>query len=174
MLFLAPRGYRCIAHGRRVRSSQPWHGNDMDTYADELAALVESLDLNDTIHVGYSTGVGEVARYIGRQGAKRIARAVLIGAVTPFMLKTPDKSDGTSMDAFDQIRAAVLAGRFQLFKDLTLQFHGYNRPSAKAILDSRRAITRAAHPLEHAASPGRTHKCTPVHVTMSADRNHTR
>lgn len=133
MLYLASRGFRCIAHDRRGhgRSSQPWYGNDMDSYADDLAALVEALDLKDAIHVGHSTGGGEVARYIGRHGTKRVAKAVLIGAVTPLMLKTPDNPDGTPMEAFDEIRAAVLADRSQFFKDLTLPFYGYNRPGAK-------------------------------------------
>ncbi len=133
MLFLAERGYRCIAHDRRGhgRSSQPWNGNEMDTYADDLAALVEALDLKNAIHVGHSTGGGEVARYIGRHGTKRVAKAVLIGAVTPLMLKTAANPGGLPMDAFDQIRAGVLADRSQLFKDLTLPFYGANRPGSK-------------------------------------------
>ena len=112
MFFLASRGYRCIAHDRRGhgRSSQPWNGNDMDTYADDLAELVEALDLKNAIHVGHSTGGGEVARYIGRHGTKRVAKAVLIGAVPPLMLKTPANPGGTPIEAFDQIRAGV-AGR---------------------------------------------------------------
>ncbi len=133
MYFLATRGYRCIAHDRRGhgRSSQPWNGNDMDTYADDLAALVEALDLNSAIHVGHSTGGGEVARYIGRHGTKRVAKAVLIGAVPPLMLKTTANPGGLPIDAFDQIRAGVLADRSQFFKDLTPPFYGYNRPGAK-------------------------------------------
>jgi non-heme chloroperoxidase len=133
MFFLSSRGYRCIAHDRRGhgRSSQPWNGNDMDTYADDLAALAEALDLKGVIHVGHSTGGGEVARYIGRHGTKRVARAVLIGAVPPLMLKTPANPDGTPMDAFDGIRASVLADRSQFFRDLTMPFYGYNRPGAK-------------------------------------------
>jgi len=133
MLFLASRGYRCIAHDRRGhgRSSQPWNGNEMDTYADDLAALVEKLDLKDAIHVGHSTGGGEVARYIGRHGTKRVAKAVLIGAVPPLMLKTPANPGGLPMEAFDQIRAAVLADRSQFFKDLSAPFYGANRPGAK-------------------------------------------
>ena len=112
MLFLAARGYRCIAHDRRGhgRSSQPWDGNDMDTYADDLAALVETLDLKNAIHVGHSTGGGEVARYIGRHGTKRVAKAVLISAVPPLMLKTAANPGGLPIEAFDQIRAGV-AGR---------------------------------------------------------------
>src|SRR5713226_2667927 len=133
MFFLASHGYRVIAHDRRGhgRSSQPWHGNDMDTYADDLGELVQKLDLKDAIHVGHSTGGGEVARYIGRHGTKRVAKAVLIGAVTPLMLKTAANPGGLAIDAFDQIRAAVLADRSQFFKDLTLPFYGYNRPGAK-------------------------------------------
>jgi non-heme chloroperoxidase len=133
MFFLALRGYRCIAHDRRGhgRSGQPWQGNDMDTYADDLAALVESLDLKEAIHVGHSTGGGEVARYIGRHGTKRVAKAVLIGAVPPLMLKTSANAGGVPIEVFDQIRAGVLADRSQFFKDLTLPFYGYNRPGAK-------------------------------------------
>lgn len=133
MFFLGSRGYRCIAHDRRGhgRSSQPWTGNDMDTYADDLAALAEALDLKGAVHVGHSTGGGEVARYIGRHGTRRVAKAVLISAVTPLMLKTPDNPAGTPMEVFDGIRANVLADRSQFFKDLTLPFYGYNRPGAK-------------------------------------------
>ena len=133
MFFLASRGYRCIAHDRRGhgRSSQPWNGNDMDTYADDLAELVETLDLKNAIHVGHSTGGGEVARYIGRHGTTRVAKAVLIGAVPPLMLKTAANPGGLPIDAFDQIRAGVLADRSQFFKDLSLPFYGYNRPGAK-------------------------------------------
>jgi len=133
MLFLADRGYRCIAHDRRGhgRSSQPWEGNEMNTYADDLAALVEALDLKNAIHVGHSTGGGEVARYIGRHSTKRVAQAVLIGAVPPLMLKTASNPGGLPMNAFDQLRAAVLADRAQFFKDLSMPFYGYNRPGAK-------------------------------------------
>ena len=133
MLFLASRGYRCIAHDRRGhgRSDQPWDGNEMDTYADDLAQLVEKLDLKDAIHVGHSTGGGEVARYIGRHGTKRVAQAVLIGAVPPLMLKTPANPGGLAMNAFDQIRTAVLTDRAQFFKDLSAPFYGVNRPGAK-------------------------------------------
>jgi non-heme chloroperoxidase len=133
MLFLAARGYRCIAHDRRGhgRSSQPWDGNDMDTYADDLATLVEKLDLRDAIHVGHSTGGGEVARYIGRHGTGRIAKAVLIGAVPPLMLKTAANPGGLPMEAFDGIRAGVLSDRSQFFKDLSAPFYGANRPGAK-------------------------------------------
>jgi non-heme chloroperoxidase len=133
MLFLGARGYRCIAHDRRGhgRSSQPWNGNEMDTYADDLAALVEAPDLKNAIHVGHSTGGGEVARYIGRHGTKRVAKAVLIGAVPPIMLKTAANPGGLPMEAFDQIRAGVLADRSQFFKDLSAPFYGANRPGAK-------------------------------------------
>jgi non-heme chloroperoxidase len=133
MFFLASRGYRCIAHDRRGhgRSSQPWNGNDMDTYADDLAELVKALDLKNAIHVGHSTGGGEVARYIARHGTKRVAKAVLIGAVPPLMLKTDKNPGGLPMKAFDDIRAGVLADRSAFFKDLTMPFYGYNRPGAK-------------------------------------------
>jgi non-heme chloroperoxidase len=133
MFFLASQGYRCIAHDRRGhgRSSQPWDGNEMDTYADDLAALVEALDLKDAIHVGHSTGGGEVARYIGRHGTKRVAKAVLISAVPPLMLKTPANPSGLPIEAFDEIRAGVLADRAQFFKDLSAPFYGANRPGAK-------------------------------------------
>lgn len=133
MIFLADRGYRCIAHDRRGhgRSSQPWAGNDMNTYADDLATLVEKLDLTNAIHVGHSTGGGEVARYIGRHGIRRVAKAVLIGAVPPLMLKTAGNPGGTPIEAFDQIRAAVLADRSSFWKELAVPFYGFNRPGAK-------------------------------------------
>jgi non-heme chloroperoxidase len=133
MLFLADRGYRCIAHDRRGhgRSSQPWEGNEMNTYADDLSALVESLDLEDAIHVGHSTGGGEVARYIGRHGTKRVAKAALIGAVTPLMLKTAANPEGTPIEAFDQIRTAVQHDRSQFFKDLSAPFYGANREGSQ-------------------------------------------
>jgi non-heme chloroperoxidase len=133
MLFLAARGYRCIAHDRRGhgRSSQPWHGNDMDAYADDLAALVEALDVRDAIHVGHSTGGGEVARYIGRHGTRRVAKAVLIAAIPPLMLKTPANPGGLPMEVFDGIRAGVLADRSQFFSDLSAPFYGANRTGAK-------------------------------------------
>jgi non-heme chloroperoxidase len=133
MFFLSSHGYRCIANDRRGhgRSSQPWKGNDMDTYADDLSALIETLDLKKIILVGHSTGGGEVARYIGRHGTERVAKVVLIGAVPPLMLKTPANPGGLPMAAFDQIRASVAADRSQFFKDLSMLFFGYNRPGAK-------------------------------------------
>jgi len=133
MLFLASKGYRCIAHDRRGhgRSAQPWNGNDMDTYADDLAELTNHLNLKGAVHVGHSTGGGEVARYIGRHGTKRVAKAVLIGAVPPIMLKTAANPGGTPIEAFDQIRASVLADRSQFWKDLSAPFYGANRPGSK-------------------------------------------
>ncbi|MES2491119.1 MAG: alpha/beta hydrolase [Pseudomonadota bacterium] len=133
MFFLASKGYRCIAHDRRGhgRSSQPLNGNNMDTYADDLAELVTQLDLKNVIHVGHSTGGGEVARYIGRHGTQRVAKAVLIGAVPPVMLKSASNPGGTPMEAFDQIRAAVLADRSKFFQELSIPFYGFNRPDAK-------------------------------------------
>jgi non-heme chloroperoxidase len=133
MFYLASRGYRCIAHDRRGhgRSSQPWTGNDMDTYADDLAELVQKLDLDKAIHVGHSTGGGEVARYIGRHGTKRVAKAVLISAVPPLMLKTPANPDGTPIEVFDQLRARVQADRSQFWRDFSLPFYGYNREGAR-------------------------------------------
>jgi len=133
MVFLASNGFRCIAHDRRGhgRSSQPWDGNEMDTYADDLAALTQSLDLHDAVHIGHSTGGGEVARYIGRHGTARVAKAVLIGAVPPLMLQTPANPGGLPLAAFDAIRAGVTADRSQFFKDLTTPFYGYNRQGAK-------------------------------------------
>src|SRR6185436_42859 len=130
MIFLAAHGYRCIAHDRRGhgRSSQPSDGNDMDTYADDLAALVATLDLRNVIHVGHSTGGGEVARYVGRHATDRVAAAVLIGAIPPLMLKTAGNPDGLPIDVFDKTRAAVLADRSQYLKDLSGPFYGANRP----------------------------------------------
>jgi non-heme chloroperoxidase len=133
MFFLASRGYRCIAHDRRGhgRSSQPWGGNDLDSYADDLAALTEALDLRGAIHVGHSTGGGEVARYIGRHGTRRVAKAVLVGAIPPLMLKTAANPGGLPIEVFDQLRASVVADRPQFWKDLSMPFYGYNRPGAK-------------------------------------------
>lgn len=133
MLFLASHGYRCIAHDRRGhgRSSQPWNGNDMNTYADDLAKLAELLDLKNAILVGHSTGGGEVARYIGRHGTKCVEKVVLIGAVPPLMLKTAANPGGLPLEAFDKLRAAVHSDRSQFFKDLSAPFYGANRPNAK-------------------------------------------
>ena len=141
MLFLASRGFRCIAHDRRGhgRSSQPWTGNDMDTYADDLAALVQALDLKAAIHVGHSTGGGEVARYIGRHGTARVSKVVLVGAITPLMLQTPANPGGLPLKVFDDIRAGVLTDRSQFFKDLSVPFFGANRAGAtvsKGVLDT--------------------------------------
>ncbi len=142
MFFLASRGYRCIAHDRRGhgRSSQPWNGNEMDTYADDLAELTAALDLKEAIHVGHSTGGGEVTRYIGRHGTKRVSRAVLIGAVPPLMLKTAANPAGLPLDVFDGLRTASLADRSKLYIDLaTGPFYGYNRAGAhvsQGVIDS--------------------------------------
>ena len=133
MLFLADRGFRCIAHDRRGhgRSSQPWDGNEMNTYADDLAELVAALNVKNAIHVGHSTGGGEVARYIGRHGSKNVAKAVLISAVPPLMLKTAANPAGLPIEAFDQLRAAVQSDRSQFFKDLSAPFYGANRSGSK-------------------------------------------
>jgi len=133
MVYLASKGYRCIAHDRRGhgRSSQPWNGNEMDTFADDLSALMETLDLHGATLVGHSMGGGEVARYIGRHGTERVARAVLVAAVPPLMLKTAANPGGLPIKAFDDIRAGVAADRAQFFKDLTTPFYGANRPGAK-------------------------------------------
>ena len=133
LVFVASQGFRAIAHDRRGggRSSQPWDGNDMDHYADDLAALIETLDLHDAVLVGHSTGGGEVARYIGRHGTARLARAVLVGAVPPLMLKTAANPGGLPIEAFDQIRAGVTTDRSQYYKDLSAPFYGANRPGSK-------------------------------------------
>jgi non-heme chloroperoxidase len=133
MFFLVNHGYRCIAHDRRGhgRSDQPWHGNDMDTYADDLAELTEKLDLKEAVHVGHSTGGGEVARYIGRHGTKRVAKAVLVAAVTPLLVKNPAHSNGVPIDVFDNFRRALVEDRSKCFKDMTIPFYGANRPGAK-------------------------------------------
>jgi len=133
MVYMASHGYRCIAHDRRGhgRSSQPWNGNTMDTYADDLSELVDSLDLRGTTLVGHSAGGGEVARYIGRHGTGRVARVVLVGAVTPLMLKTAANPGGLPIEVFDKIRAGVAADRSQFFNDLTTPFFGANRPRSK-------------------------------------------
>jgi len=143
MTFLASNGYRCIAHDRRGhgRSDQSWKGNDMDTYADDLATLVEALDLKDAIHVGHSTGGGEVTRYIGRHGTKRVAKAVLISAVPPLLQKTAANPNGLPIEAIDQLRDGLQANRAQFFSDFSVPFFGYNRAGAKVsqgILESFR------------------------------------
>jgi non-heme chloroperoxidase len=133
MVYLAAHGYRCIAHDRRGhgRSSQPWNGNGMDTYADDLSELIAALSLRGITLIGHSTGGGEVARYIGRHGTRRIAKAVLMGSVTPLMLKTTANPGGLPMKVFDDIRAGVATDRSQFFKDLTTPFYGANRPGVK-------------------------------------------
>jgi len=133
MFFLASRGYRCIAADRRGhgRSSQPWNGNDMDTYSDDLAELVEKLDLHDAIHVGHSTGGGEVARYLGRHGTKRVTGAVLVSDITPVMIKSATNPAGTPIEVFDQIRAGIVTDRAQYFYDLSAPFYSANRPGSK-------------------------------------------
>jgi len=134
MMFLASQGYRCISHDRRGhgRSSQPWTGNDMDTYADDLSQLIETLDLKEAILIGFSAGGGEVSRYIGRYGTKRLAKVALISAVPPLMLKTADNPDGLPIEAFDKIRDGCTADRSQFYKDLASgPFFGANRPGAK-------------------------------------------
>jgi non-heme chloroperoxidase len=132
MLFLASHGYRCIAHDRRGhgRSTQTWHGNEMDTYADDLATVIDALDLRDVTLVGFSTGGGEVTRYIGRHGTSRVAKAVLVGAIPPLMLKTEANPGGLPITVFDDIRAKVLADRSTFWQELALPFYGYNRPGA--------------------------------------------
>ena len=144
MLFLANHGYRVIAHDRRGhgRSSQPWHGNDMDTYADDLATVLNTLDLTGATLVGHSTGGGEVARYIGRHGTGRVAKAVLVGAVTPQMMVSPNNPDGVPLDVFDGIRAGVQADRAQFFLDLTMPFFGFNRDGAKVSEGMRQSFLR--------------------------------
>jgi non-heme chloroperoxidase len=133
MMYFGERGYRVIAHDRRGhgRSTQTWDGNEMNTYADDLAALTEKLDLKNAIHVGHSTGGGEVARYIGRHGSKRVAAAVLISAVPPLMVKTEKNPAGAPIEVFDGLRAQYVNNRPQFYKDLTIPFYGYNRPGAK-------------------------------------------
>jgi non-heme chloroperoxidase len=133
MMYFGTRGFRVIAHDRRGhgRSTQTWDGNDMDTYADDLAVLTDKLDLKNAIHVGHSTGGGEVARYIGRHGTKRVGMAVLISAVPPLMVKTDKNPTGAPISVFDGLRAAYLANRAQFYQDITLPFYGYNRPGAK-------------------------------------------
>ncbi len=133
MMFLGEHGFRVIAHDRRGhgRSSQPWNGHDLDTYADDLAALVEALDVRNAVHVGHSTGGGEVARYIARHGTARVAKAVLVSSIPPLMLKTPANPGGLPLEVFDGLRKSVLADRSQFFRDLSAPFYGANRPDTK-------------------------------------------
>ncbi len=142
MMYLGHRGYRVIAHDRRShgRSSQTWDGNTMDQYADDLAELIERLDLRDLILVGHSTGGGEITRYMGRHGTSRVAKAVLLGAVTPLMLKTSANPGGLPIEVFDSIRKGTVEDRSQFFKDLTLPFYGFNRPGAKISEGMRKAF----------------------------------
>lgn len=142
MVFLASKGYRCVAHDRRGhgRSGQPWTGNDMDTYADDLAELMDALDLKGATLIGHSTGGGEVARYIGRHGTSRVAKAVLMGSVTPLRLKTKDNPEGTPIEAFDEVRAGVAADRSQFYMDLTIKFFGANRKEHKVTQGMREAF----------------------------------
>jgi non-heme chloroperoxidase len=133
MLFLASQGFRCIAHDRRGhgRSSQPWNGNDLDTYADDLSALIEALDLKDATLIGHSTGGGEVTRYIGRHGTAHVSKAVLVSAIPPLMLKTPANPGGLPIEVFDNLRTGVLGDRSQFYRDLAAPFYGANRPGSK-------------------------------------------
>jgi non-heme chloroperoxidase len=137
--FIASRGYRTIAHDRRGggRSSQPWDGNDLDHYADDLAALLDTLDLHEAVLVGHSTGGGEVARYIGRHGTSRLAKAVLVGAIPPLMLKTAANPGGLPIEVFDQLRAGLSADRSQFYQDLSAPFFGANRPGSKVSQGTR-------------------------------------
>jgi non-heme chloroperoxidase len=141
-VLVADNGYRAIAHDRRGhgRSSQPWTGHDLNTYADDLAQLIEQLDLREVVLVGHSTGGGEVTRYVGRHGTARVARVVLLGAITPLMLKTPANPNGTPIEAFDAIRAGVSGDRSQFYKDLSVPFYGANRPGAQVSEGVREAF----------------------------------
>jgi non-heme chloroperoxidase len=132
-MLVADNGYRAIAHDRRGhgRSSQPWNGNDLDTYADDLAQLIEQLDLHEVVLVGHSTGGGEVTRYLGRHGSNRVAKVLLLGAIPPLMLKTDANPHGTPIEAFDAIRQGVAGDRSQFYKDLSVPFYGANRPGAQ-------------------------------------------
>ncbi|MCU1468672.1 MAG: Non-heme chloroperoxidase [Actinomycetia bacterium] len=132
LFLMASNGFRAVAHDRRghARSSQPWNGNDMDHYADDLAALIEALDLHDAVLVGHSTGGGEVTRYIGRHGTSRVSKAILVGAIPPLMVKTAGNPGGTPIDAFDAIRTGLVTDRSQFYKDLSAPFYGANRPGS--------------------------------------------
>jgi non-heme chloroperoxidase len=144
LFFMASNGFRAVAHDRRGhgRSGQPWNGNDMDQYADDLAAVIEALDLHDVVLVGHSTGGGEVTRYIGRHGTSRVSKAVLVGAVPPLMLKTAANPGGTPIDAFDAIRDELTADRSQFYKDLSAPFYGANRPNSTVSQGVRDAFWR--------------------------------
>ena len=166
LLFLAERGYRVIAHDRRGhgRSSQPWTGNDMDTYADDLAALAEALDLRDAVHVGHSTGGGEVARYIARHGTTRVAKAVLIGAIPPLMLKTPANPAGLPIEVFDGIRTKVLADRSQFFKELAVPFYGAQPTRIARVAGPPRFVLAPGH-------AGRIQERLRLHQGVLGDRS---
>jgi non-heme chloroperoxidase len=142
LFLMASNGFRAIVHDRRGhgRSSQPWNGNDMDHYADDLADVIEALDLHDVVLVGHSTGGGEVTRYIGRHGTSRVSKAVLVGAIPPLMVKTAANPGGTPIDAFDGIRAGLAADRSQFYKDLSAPFYGANRPGSKVSQGVREAF----------------------------------
>lgn len=144
LFFLASRGFRAIAHDRRGhgRSSQTWDGNDMDTYADDLAAVVQALDLRDVAHVGHSTGGGEVARYIGRHGTERVGKAVLVSAIPPVMLKSANNPGGLPIEVFDDIRKGVISDRAQYYHDLSAPFYGANRAGAQVSQGIRDAFWR--------------------------------
>jgi non-heme chloroperoxidase len=139
---VASNGFRAVAHDRRGhgRSGQPWTGNEMDTYADDLAQVIEAQNLSDVILVGHSTGGGEVTRYMGRHGTARVAKAVLVGAIPPLMLKTDANPEGTPIEAFDEIRAGVSADRSQFYKDLSAPFYGANRPGSTVSQGTRDAF----------------------------------
>ena len=167
MFFLTSLGYRGIAHDRRGhgRSSQPWNGNDLDTYADDLAELVQKLDLNNAVHVGHSTGGGEVARYIGRHGTKRVAKSVLIGAIPPLMLKTPGNPGGLPIKVFDELRASVQADRSQFWKDLSMPFY----QSA-----GRQDFGRCAQVVLAAGDDGGFPRCIFLHQSILRNGHHRR
>jgi non-heme chloroperoxidase len=179
MLFLASHGYRVIAHDRRGhgRSSQPWNGNDMDTYADDLATLIEVLDLKDAIHVGHSAGGGEVARYIGRHGTTRVAKVALIAAVPPLMLKTEANPGGLPMAVFDRLRTSVLADRSQFFKNITVPFYGSKacaiRSGDKGCWPAIRMCLRVSRRSQKRTSPGisRTSTCRRLSCTATKTRS---
>jgi non-heme chloroperoxidase len=175
MMFLAGQGFRCVGHDRRGhgRSGQPWNGNDMDTYADDLAALVETLDLEDAIHVGHSTGGGEVARYIGRHGTKRVAKAVLVGAIPPLMLKTANNPGGLPIDVFDQIRAGVLADRSQFFKDLSGPFLRRQPARRDGVAGPARFFLAAGNAGGHQRGPTTASRCSPRPTRPRISRNST-